>query len=422
MRDAILGSPVRTIAFVNRSAFSAGALVALAADQVYMAPGAVIGAATPVTGTGETADEKVLSAVRTTFKATAELHGRDPRIAEAMVDPSVEMEGLVDRGQLLTLTTTEALAWGYADGLADDREALIRAAGLTEAAIQETSPALAENVVRFITSPGIASLLISAGFLLIVADLLAGGIGTASAVGLGLLATFFWGHTLAGLAGWEGVALVLLGLALLALEAFVMPGFGIAGVLGLAALTAGLFVSLIGEEIVTNADLARAGTTVGFALLMMLAGGVLLLWLLPRTTRFGGLVLQTRLGDSDRRAGLDRGDRLATTSPPADGADPGVVRRASTDAPSLVGATGVALSDLRPGGFARINGERTDVVTQGDYISAGQPIIVIGDDVIVAEGYRRVVRGWRGGAEDDTTGRSERVNQVGFSEGAGGSW
>nr|MBA2595164.1 ATP-dependent Clp protease proteolytic subunit [Chloroflexia bacterium] len=110
MRDALLGSPVRTIAFVNRNAFSAGALLAIAANEVYMAPGAVIGAATPVTGTGEAADEKVISAVRTTFKSTAESRGRDPRIAEAMVDPSIEIEGLVNRGQLLTLTTTEAQA------------------------------------------------------------------------------------------------------------------------------------------------------------------------------------------------------------------------------------------------------------------------------------------------------------------------
>jgi membrane-bound serine protease (ClpP class) len=417
MRHALLGSPVRTIAFVNRNAFSAGALVAIAANELYMAPGAVIGAATPVTGTGEAADEKAISAVRTTFKSTAELRGRDPRIAEAMVDPSIEIEGLVDRGQLLTLTTAEAVTWGYADHVAEDRRELLQVAGLSGAAIQETSPSLAEKVVRFLTSPVIASLLISAGFLLVVADLLGGGIGVASGAGLGLLAVFFWGHMLAGLAGWEGVVLVLLGLVLLGLEAFVIPGFGVAGILGLLATTAGLFLSLIGGEIVTNEDLVRAGSTVGFGLLTMLAGGVLLLWLLPKTTGFGGLVLRTRLGTPDVRPRLRRGNGLLTAPPSARDAASAEARRGSAEATSLVGARGVATSDLRPGGIARINGERADVVTQGDYISAGEPIEVIGD-----EGYRRVVRRLEGGEEDVTQASSRGASETGSSKDGGVSW
>ena len=386
MRDAILASPVRTIAFVNRNAFSAGALVAIAAHEVYLAPGAVIGAATPVDGTGETADEKQISAVRTTFKSTAEHRGRDPRIAEAMVDPAVEIEGLDTRDQLLTLTTTEAQAWGYADHVTADRQALLQAAGLSGAAVQEASPLLAESVVRFLTSPVIATLLISAGFLLILADLLAGGIGMVSAAGLGLLAIFFWGHMLAGLAGWEGVVLVLLGLVLLGLEVFVIPGFGVAGILGLSALVAGLFLSLIGREIVTNEDLVRAGSTVGFALLIVLVGGVLLLWLLPRTTRFEGLVLSAQLATADARPQLKRGSGRSSGRPARDAAA-GEAQQGPAVAASLVGARGMAASDLRPGGIARIKGERVDVVSQGDYISAGEPIIVISD-----EGYRRVVQ------------------------------
>jgi membrane-bound serine protease (ClpP class) len=397
MRDAILGSPVRTIAFVNRNAFSAGALVAIAANEIYMAPGAVIGAATPVTGSGEVAGEKAISAVRSTFKSTAELRGRDPRVAEAMVDPSVEIEGLVTAGQLLTLTTTEARTWGYADGVAGNRQELLQAAVLSGAAVQETSPTLAENVVRFLTNPAVASLLIAAGFLLIVVDLLGGGIGLASAAGLGLLAVFFWGHMLVGLAGWEGVALVLLGLILLGLEVFVIPGFGVAGVLGLAAFVGGLFLSLIGGDIVTNEDLIRAASTVGFALLAMLAGGALLLWLLPKTARFEGLVLRARLGVPEAPARSARGSRQSTPPSP-------VRATPSTGPTSLVGATGVALSDLRPGGFARIGGERVDVVTQGDYISAGEPIEIIGD-----EGYRRVVRRLERGEGDVTTASTTRA-------------
>ena len=191
---------------------------------------------------------------------------------------------------------------------------------------------------------------------------------------------------LVGLAGWEGVALVLLGLVLLGLEAFVIPGFGVAGILGFVALVAGLFLSLIGGEIVTNEDLVRAGSTLGLAFVTIVAGGGLLLWLLPKTTRSEGLVLRARLGRSDDRPGMGRGNGRSTAPPPA-GAAAQEARPASTEGASLVGARGVATSDLRPGGIARINGERTDVVSQGDYISAGEPIEVIGD-----EGYRRVVR------------------------------
>ncbi|MDQ4099863.1 MAG: hypothetical protein M3121_05135, partial [Chloroflexota bacterium] len=153
MRDAILGAGVPTVAFVNREAFSAGALITIASERIYMTPGAVYGAATPVDGSGETASEKVISAVRSTFRATAEERGRDPEIAAAMVDPDVEIDGLVGPDQLLTLTTTEARRVNYADGVAADRTDLLALTGLQGADVVETSPGLAENVVRFLTNP-----------------------------------------------------------------------------------------------------------------------------------------------------------------------------------------------------------------------------------------------------------------------------
>jgi membrane-bound serine protease (ClpP class) len=154
MRDVLLGSEVPTIAFVDRTAFSAGALIAIACEEIYMTPGAVMGAATPVEGeTGEIATEKIVSAVRTTFKATAEARGRDPLVAEAMVDPDVTIDGLVTRGELLTLTTTEATDWGYNDGVAANRAEVLAAAGLANAPVIETEPSLAERFVRFITDP-----------------------------------------------------------------------------------------------------------------------------------------------------------------------------------------------------------------------------------------------------------------------------
>jgi membrane-bound serine protease (ClpP class) len=251
--------------------------------------------------------------------------------------------------------------------------------------------------VRVLTNPAVASLLVALGVLLILADVYTGGFGAVGLAGIGLLALFFWGHALAGLAGWEGIALVLAGLLLIGVEAFVIPGFGLAGILGIAALLGGLFLSLIGGRIVTDEDLARAGYTVGGAFLLMLAGVVALVRLLPRAAGVQGLILQAQLGRADvapRRSGrLWRwleGPRLeAHTNVDAERPE----QRAS-----LRGVTGVALSALRPGGIARIGGERIDVVTQGEYIPAGAAIVVIAD-----QGYRRVVRRAEDSAPADAT-------------------
>jgi membrane-bound serine protease (ClpP class) len=398
MRDALLASRVRTIAFVDRTAFSAGALLALAANDIFMTPGAAMGAATPIDGTtGETASEKTVSAVRTTFKATAEARGRDPLVAEAMVDPDVAIDGLVAGGELLTLTTNEAVAWGYADGVADDLAGVLAASGLAEARLVETSPSLAERVVRFVTDPVAASLLIILAVLLIVGDFFVEGFGFAGAAGLGLLALFFWGHLLAGLTGWEDIALVGLGLALIAVEVFVVPGFGIPGVLGLVALLGGLFLAMLGREIQTPEGIERAGLTVVASLLAIVVGIVALLALLPRRRRFGGLVLQAAVGDGapalppapvpGRRGGLAWFGGAANPTRAAPRVTPPAAPVGRPPDRSIGGATGVALSDLRPSGIADIGGQRVDVVSAGDYIAAGQPI-----EVVLDEGYRRVVR------------------------------
>jgi membrane-bound serine protease (ClpP class) len=420
MRDALLASPVETIAFVDRTAFSAGALVALAADEIYMTPGAAMGAATPVDGTtGETASEKVVSAVRTTFAATAEARGRDPRVAEAMVDPNVAIDGLVARGELLTLTANEAITWGYAEGIVADLPALLAATGLAAAPLVETAPSLAERAVRFVTDPVVASLLIAAGVLLIVADAFVAGFGLLGAAGLGLLALFFWGHALAGLTGWEDVALVVLGLVLIAVELFVVPGFGVPGVLGLAALFGGLFLAMLGRDIRAPEGTAQAGLTVAVAFVVVVLGVAALLALLPRQRWGGGLVLQAAggTGGADGKAGAaarpaPRGwmrwfgsGTTATLADPESSSRPTPVSAPAptfTPAPppatttaavpvvpprSLADAVGVAMTDLRPSGIADIGGERIDVVSDGEWIAAGALVRVVRD-----EGYRRVVR------------------------------
>lgn len=390
MQDTLLDADVRTIAFVNRTAFSAGALIAIACEEIYMVPGAVMGAATPVDGAGDTASEKVVSAVRKTFKTTAEVRGRNPLVAEAMVDPNVVIEGLDGPGELLTLTTTEAVTWGYADGVVANRAELLQSAGLSGLALKETSLGPAERVVRFITNPVVASLLITAAILLIIGDFFVGGFGVIGAVGLALLATFFWGHMLAGLAGWEDIALVVLGLVLIGVEIFVIPGFGVAGIAGLAALAGGFWLAMVGREIRTPEATERAGWSVALALLAAIAGTIALLVFLPHARRAGGLVLRAEVGSGTQTAPrrprgwlrwFGSGAELERSPEPSSGSS------FPARPASLRGAKGTALTDLRPSGIADINGRQVDVVTAGEYIPTGSPITVVAD-----EGYRRIVR------------------------------
>jgi membrane-bound serine protease (ClpP class) len=390
MNDALLDADVRTIAFVNRTAFSAGALIAISAHEIYMVPGAVMGAATPVDGAGDTASEKVISAVRSTFRATAEVRGRNPDVAEAMVDPAVTIDGLDTSTRLLTLTTDEAIAWGYADGVVANQDELLQATGLAGLRIEETSPGLAERVVRFVTNPVVASLLIIGGVLLIVGDLFVGGLGALGAAGLAMLALFFWGHNLAGLAGWEDIALVIAGLILVTIEALVIPGFGIPGILGLAALAGGFWLAMVSGGARTPESTERAGWTVALSMIAIVVGAVVILKLTPRFGRAGGLVLTTSLGDEPGSPRRGPGRWLTVFGGGRELELPS--ERTGSQLPSvyslpLAGATGTAISDLRPTGLAELNGYQIDVVTDGEYIDAGEAIVVVKD-----EKYRRVVR------------------------------
>jgi membrane-bound serine protease (ClpP class) len=409
MRSDLLGAQVPTVAWVNRDAFSAGALIAIAAEQIYMAPGAEMGAATPVDGAGTPADEKVVSAVRASFRATAEERGRDPVVAEAMVDPAVVVEGLVTDTQILTLTTNEAIEWGYAEGTASTIEDILEQLGIEDANVIQTSPGWAEAVVRFLTNPILASMLFSFGFLLIIADVFSGGIGFLAGAGALMLGLFFWGHFITGLAGWEGVLLVVLGLVLVGVEVFVIPGFGIFGLAGIASVLGGLYLSVQGREIVTDEDVNRALATVSGGFVMMVFGTLLILFLLPKATRFQSLVLAAHVDMpappvERRKRDFRRFFRSPEpeipgnpqTSPPASppprqnqDRQPFIPANLSRDEdlPTMVGQRGTALSDLRPGGIATIQGRRVDVVTEGDYIQAGEAV-----EVILDERYRRVVK------------------------------
>lgn len=384
MRRALLETDVPTVALVDRNALSAGALIAMSAEHIHLSEGAVMGAATPVLGSGESADEKTISAVRAVFRSTAEARGRDPIVAEAMVDPEVEIPGLVEAGSLLTLSVPEATEWGYADAVVDDLDASIAEAGIAATDVIPTEPSPAESLVRWLTNPVVASLLMTIGIWLIIGDVLAGGFGVPALAGMGLVGLFFWGHLLAGLAGWEDVGLMVLGLVLILLEVTVIPGTGVAGILGLAAFLGGGFMAMLSRDLVTSEQVQRAMTSVAGALVLILAGTVGLFAYLLRGGGPKGLVLREAVGEAPippsrgwtrwlrRQEGAEHEREPTPEQAPV---------------PSLEGATGVAVTDLRPGGIAQVEGRRLDVVTEGDHIPSGTPVEVIAD-----HGYRRIVR------------------------------
>lgn len=367
IRDSLLRSPLRTVAFVDKRAISAGALISLAATTIAMADGATIGAATPVMAGApgappQPAAEKTVSYMRKEFRATAESRRRPPVIAEAMVDADVEIPDLIAKGKLLTLTTEEALNHKVADLRAADLTALLAALDLAGAEVRRVTETWAESLVRFLTHPVVSSLLMTLGVLGILIEIRTPGFGVPGTVGIASLGLFFWGHYLVRLAGWEVLLLVGTGLALLGVELFVLPGFGVTGTLGIGAILAGLTWTLIGRGATWEA-LTWAALRVLASALVALAAGLVAFRFLPRLPLARRLVLETAMTAREGYA-----------SPPQD--DTGWLEK-----------RGVAATALRPAGIARIEGARVDVVTDGDYVEAGEAIRVTRVD-----GNRIIVR------------------------------
>lgn len=203
MVDAIRGATIPVYAFVNPRAYSAGAMVALAASSgIWISPIGVLGAATPVDGQGTKGSEKIVSAMRAAFRSLAEANGLDPRLAEGMVDETIDIPGIKPAGQLLTLSAEEALETGFARGKAESLDQMLTAAGLPGASITEVPVNWAEQVVRFLTSPLVSPLLLSIGMLGLVFEIKSGAFGLGGLLSLASLGAFFGSHLLLGLAGW----------------------------------------------------------------------------------------------------------------------------------------------------------------------------------------------------------------------------
>jgi membrane-bound serine protease (ClpP class) len=360
--DALTDAPLPVYTLVNRRAFSAGALIALSTDRIYMRPGSVIGAATPVNGGGEKAPEKIVSAMRSEMRALAEAAGLDPDVAAAMVDEDIEIEGVVDEGKLLTLTTEEAVTVGYAQEI-DDLDALLVELGHAGAPVVTASANWAERVVRFFSNPVVAPFLLTLGFLGLITEIKTPTFGLAGAAGVISLALFFGSHMIVGLAGLEDIMIFGAGVLLVGVEVFLIPGFGLFGLLGGAGIVGGLYLSMLGG-LPTSPDFTRAGLVLSTTVLLIAVSAWVVIRTLPRSSRLAksGIFLLSR---TDRAIGYESAE-------------------SRTD---LVGVAGKAITDLRPSGTALFGDERIDVVSESEWITEGTPVRVIS-----AEGYRHVVR------------------------------
>jgi membrane-bound serine protease (ClpP class) len=361
IRDAIVEARVPTLAFVHPRAISAGALIAIACDSLYMAPGSTIGAATPVEGdTGVKASEKFVSFSRSEFRSTAERKGRDPELAAAMVDESIEIEGVVKEGELLTLTGSRAVELGFATALVESQDAVLRRSGLSGAVVRTLSPNWGENFIRFLNHPVVAAVLMAIIFFGIIAEVQTAGWGVPGTAALVSLLLFLGGRYVVGLVGFEELLLLLVGFALLVVEALFIPGFGIAGIVGILCLVGSLVLALLGH-VPTTTDLVGALYTIGFALVAAIAGALVLFRYVERIPAW-------------RRVTL-----TATQRP-----EEGYVAHPMDS--SLVGKIGVAATDLHPSGAMVIDGKRYDVVCDAGFVMRGASV-----RVLKHEGYRIVV-------------------------------
>ena len=376
IRTLILNSKIPIYAFIDNNAASAGALIAIACDSIYMRPGANIGAATVVNETGVAMPDKYQSYMRATIRSTAESHGkdttvtlsgdtvvkwvRDPLIAEAMVDTRIIVPGLVDSTKVLTLTAQEALRWGYSEATVNSvHEIITERIGVPEYTLQTFKPSVYDDLVGFLLNPALQAILIMIIVGGIYFELQTPGIGFPSAAALIAALLYFAPLYLDGLAeSWE-ILIFVAGVILMILELIVIPGFGVTGILGIICMVGGLILALVSNtdfnfEGVTSNELLRSVFTVISGLICAF---ILMIYI---THRIGKKGIFSRLALSSSQA-VEKG--FVAVSP---------------EYKYLIGKEGRASTVLRPSGKVRIEEDDYDAVSlYNKFIERGTPVRVV---------------------------------------------
>lgn len=349
IRDKIMSLNIPSVAYVKNRAWSAGALIALSAKYILMAKSASIGAAEP-----QPADEKTVSALRAEFTSTAQSRGRPEKLAAAMVDKDIEIENVIEKDKILTLNAEQAIKLNIADNIVLNNEEVLNFLNLRDAKIVHINPNWAENISRFVTNPIVSPLLLSIGFLGLIIEFWTLGWGIAGSMGLISLSLFFGGHIIAGLAGFETIILFAIGLLLLLAEVFLIPGFGLAGIGGAAAILASIFL--------TFGNMVQATYSILIALGLSIAGFFLLIRFIPSTRAWRKFVLST---EQKKELGYTVGTK---------------------DLKRLTGKEGIAITPLRPSGIVEVNGKKLNALTLGEYVDSNTKIKIIsveGNKIVV---------------------------------------
>jgi membrane-bound serine protease (ClpP class) len=358
IRTRILESKIPVYVFINKDAASAGALISIACDSIYMAPGASIGAATVVNGTdGAAAPDKYQSYMRSMMRSTAEARGRDPKIAEGMVDEKIEIEGIKKAGSVITLSVSEAIKLGFCDGEYSSVTAILDAKNLENAEVLAYEEDTIDKIISFFLSPAISGVLILIIIGGIYFELQTPGVGFPILAAIVATLLYFIPYYLNGLAeNWE-ILIFFAGIILLAVELFVIPGFGVFGILGIVFIIGGLVLGMVPNQdfnfdFVPTSQLFTALLTVILASIVSVG---MVFWLTPKVNEWGAF----------------RHITLATTQERSEG------YTSSFYSPGLMGKTGTVHSRLRPSGKVEIEGEIYDAYSRGEFIDQGEKIVVI---------------------------------------------
>jgi membrane-bound serine protease (ClpP class) len=358
IRSKLLNFPKPVMVFINPNAASAGALISIACDSIYMSNGASIGAATVVNGAGgEAAPDKYQSYMRSLMRSTAETNNRNPRIAEAMVDQTIQLDSIKQEGKVITLTTTEAIRYGFCEGRANSVEEILKMNNITGYRVSRYELSAIEKIIALFLNPFISGLLILAIIGGIYFELQSPGIGFPLLIAIIAAVLYFVPYYLNGLAAnWE-IIVFFIGIVLLAVEMFVLPGFGIAGVAGLVCIFGSLILIMVDNDWfdfsrIPAYSMRDSLTAVGIgmmgAILTIIFGGAKFV----KSERFKKMTLQHKLDK-------DQGYTSNFLVKP------------------MIGRTGEAYTVLRPSGKVLIDDTIYDAFTRGDYIDKGATIVVV---------------------------------------------
>lgn len=357
MRTKILNSSIPVWVFIDNNAASAGALISIACDSIYMAKGANIGAATVVNQTGEAMPDKYQSYMRSTMRSTAEAKGRNPDIAQAMVDESIAVDGISDSGKVLTFTASEAMTHGFCEGMHESVTEVLTANGYREYELKTYTVTGLETFIGWMVNPAISGILIMIIIGGIYFELQTPGVGFPIAASIIAALLYFTPLYLEGLAeNWE-IVLFLVGIVLLAVEVFVIPGFGVAGVSGVAFIMTALILSLVSNvgfdfEFTMPSEIINAFLTVILATIGGFFGSIYLAKKFVATSMMSSMVLQSVQSRSEGYVGVDEKEV------------------------EMVGREGVAFTVLRPSGKIDIDGDIYDATALMGFIEKGEKVVV----------------------------------------------